>query len=319
MAIIPTTKGKIYAVVTEQGCTVSTGTGIVICSVEAGAQGYFVAPSNEVTVSDDAALVTATFKCALRTLRLLAGGDKLPVGYTQIAYLEATGTQYIDTGVFLTNEDYVTVDRMPLGLGTNTALFGAHAGGLNRYIHTEQCRINALNVTFWVGFGTLSDDFPVDALGMNRHTVNFGQTSLTAGNLTIAALNRSYMFTTSPLTCYLFGRNATNWTSHYIGRVYYFRINGKRKMRPAITPQGEPCMYDFISGQAFINIGEGEFIAGIDATAQINALLRNLPDLTGQEAKTLQIRLADSIRTEELEAYITNEGNNKNWLISHAA
>lgn len=318
--IINTQTGRTYAVTSTAGCSVTDAAGLTLCSVDAGTQGYFVATTNTATITgDDAAAVTMLFNNALRTLRLLAGGYKLPAGYTQLAYLESSGSQYIDTGVILTNEDIVTVDRMPLGRGATTALFGAHAGGQHRYIHTEQYSGSLQNILFWVGFGTLTSDFPVISLGMSRHTVNYGQTHLTAGDLTITALDRSFTFTTSPLTCYLFARNASNWDAHYIGRVYHFSIKGKRKMRPAITPQGEPCMYDFISGQAFVNIGEGDFIAGIDTTAQINTLLRNLPDLTGQEAKTLQIRLADSIRTEEMEAYITAQGNAKNWLISHAA
>lgn len=336
MAIIPTTKGKIYAVVTEQGCTVSTGTGIVICSVEAGAQGYFVAPSNEVTVSDDAALVTATFKCALRTLRLLAGGSKLlPSGYTTISYLEnAIANQGIYTNVFSIDAKIVEIKAQPKNM--QDVLFGQmpYVDGTRYYAtmgwesalgeHLLNARSPNRLVQYWqpdldffIGsprvyrFNTVDKTLTVDNIeGLIKsyaHTNKFNY-------LPFALLGLTYVKT--DLTYYIQSRVGT--------RCYYFKLSSaagelEANYLPCLDASGKPCMFDTVSKQAFYNAGTGDFIAGIDATAQIKTLLRNLPDLTGQEAKTLQIRLADSIRTEELEAYITNEGNNKNWLISHAA
>lgn len=62
--IINTTAGKTYAVTTQTDCTVSTPEGILIATCAAGEQTLFVAPSAEVEVSDDAAMVTESFKGA---------------------------------------------------------------------------------------------------------------------------------------------------------------------------------------------------------------------------------------------------------------
>lgn len=62
--IINTTAGKTYAVTPAADCTVSTPEGILIATCPAGGQTYFIAPCAEVEVSDDAALVTESFKGA---------------------------------------------------------------------------------------------------------------------------------------------------------------------------------------------------------------------------------------------------------------
>ena len=74
-----TTRGKTYAVTSANGCTVTTEDGTTLVEAEAGTQGYFVAVSGKVTLSDDSAIVTQVFKLApyqkLRLLGVVGGGD----------------------------------------------------------------------------------------------------------------------------------------------------------------------------------------------------------------------------------------------------
>ena len=65
-----TTPGKTYAVTSPNGCTVTTEDGLTLAEVEAGKQGYFVAVSGKVQLSDDAAVLTQVFSGAL-----IAGGN----------------------------------------------------------------------------------------------------------------------------------------------------------------------------------------------------------------------------------------------------
>lgn len=62
--IISTTPGKSYAVTTAVDCTVTTPEGVLIASCPAGEQTLFVAPTMEIQISDDSALVTESFKGA---------------------------------------------------------------------------------------------------------------------------------------------------------------------------------------------------------------------------------------------------------------
>lgn len=52
-----TIAGKVYAVSSDTGCDVIAA-GVTLCHADAGVQTVFVAPSGEVTVTDDAAFVT---------------------------------------------------------------------------------------------------------------------------------------------------------------------------------------------------------------------------------------------------------------------
>lgn len=327
MITIDTTTGKVYAVTTTNGCDVATTDGVPICSVEAGAQGYFVAPSNEVTVSDDAALVTATFKCALRTLRLLAGGSKLlPAGYSQIAYLESsTGGEYLIVDTLVDDNFGLIYDFEVTKLVTNGFPLDNQVLAASSW---RSYRITGYNGCRWYNNAyTMPEEGRVlwKCNFLNNRKISrfqYDPKLFTEKDLPIqnAIPINSFCF------CGVFQHRTDGSVARHDGA--YIRIHEiqmsygsdiVRALVPAFDNTGKPCMFDTVSKQSYYNAGSGYFIVGIDATAQIKTLLRNLPDLTGQEAKTLQIRLADSIRTEELEAYITNEGNNKNWLISHAA
>lgn len=68
--IIDTTPGRTYAVTSPNGCTVTTEDGLTLATVAAGAQGYFVAVSGKVLLSDEAAVLTQVFSGAL-----IAGGN----------------------------------------------------------------------------------------------------------------------------------------------------------------------------------------------------------------------------------------------------
>lgn len=92
-----TTIGKMYAVTSAAGCTVTTPDGLPICTVEAGTQGYFTAPTSTVEVDDDAALLTATFKRAASALGLLGGGVDKWLKYAECttrAELQAINADY---------------------------------------------------------------------------------------------------------------------------------------------------------------------------------------------------------------------------------
>ena len=55
---VQTIRERIYEVVATQTCTVTTPDGTLICVVEPGSPGSFVAPTFSVEVSDEAACVT---------------------------------------------------------------------------------------------------------------------------------------------------------------------------------------------------------------------------------------------------------------------
>lgn len=101
-----TTKaGRLYGVCSAGECIVTDAeTGFVLATIDGTKQEAFIAPGSLVYVSDDAAVVTEVFKLApcrgvVAMMLLRAAGGWLPAGYTELEYIEANGTQYINTGI----------------------------------------------------------------------------------------------------------------------------------------------------------------------------------------------------------------------------
>lgn len=325
---INTQTGRTYAVTSTSGCSVTDAAGLTLCTVDAGTQGYFVATGNTATVTgDDAAAVTLLFNNALRKLRLLAGGSKLlPAGFSVLAYLESsTGGQYLVVDTLVDDNygliyDFQVIKSVTNGFPLDNQVPGDTGWRSYRIYENGGCK--------WY-----SSDYNMPANGrvlwkcnfLNKRKISrfqyapelFTEKDLPIQNaLPINSFGFCGVF--EHRTDGSFIRHYSAWLKiHGIQTSYGSAIT--HALVPALDNTGTPCMYDKVSKQPYYNAGSGYYIAGIDTTAQITTLLRNLPDLTGQEAKTLQIRLADSIRTEEMEAYITAQGNSKNWLISHAA
>lgn len=346
---INTQTGRTYAVTSTAGCTVTDANGLTLCTVDAGTQGYFVATGNTATVTgDDAAAVTLLFNAALRKLRMLAGGSKLlPSGYTTISYLESPGTADSTANAYFSLPINATPGVDDLKIQTQHFFPVAptraqiEGGGVNRcYLSTLGLSVIYDPPKVFISFDGVTNSLDGGAYSdvnlFSDATFGVWQTYETHRGLSSISLMENGIIKTSftpiwgsnlPATTAMgvFGRLALDGYSFFslFGRkkTYKLWVNNELKhdLVPCVNPNGEVCFYNLIAKAYIANSGTVPFIAGIDSTAQIKTLLRNLPDLTGQEAKTLQIRLADSIRTEEMEAYITAQGTAKNWLISHAA
>ena len=101
MQTVKTIPGKTYAVESAGEVIITnTETGAIAAQGDGSGQVLFTACANSYEVSDDTAKVVALFKLAPRLkLTLLQGvaGGWLPAGFTELEYLESSGTQYIST------------------------------------------------------------------------------------------------------------------------------------------------------------------------------------------------------------------------------
>lgn len=127
--------------------------------------------------------------------------------------------------------------------------------------------------------------------------------------------------TTQMLTCFGTGVNDNGGTWPMLGQKQWFKfwLNGElqRNLVPSLSPTGTPCMFDTVTRKPFYNSGTGSFIAGIDNQAQLDNMLRKLPNRTGQAAGTLTVRLADELKTSENLAKL-DAMSAKNWTITQA-
>lgn len=185
-------------------------------------------------------------------------GPLLPDGYTQLEYIQSSGSQYINTG-FKPNQDTkisITVD-FPLSgtswlyggrtsAGSNSLGFLCEGG--NHYRFDYASSINEL-ATKPTGKFTIDSD-------KNKCYIN-GELVLTA----------TYTTFTSPVNMYIFNNNNNGSLSGgSSAKLYNCSIydNGVliRNFIPCKNASGTVGLYDSVNNQFYQNAGTGTFIAG---------------------------------------------------------
>lgn len=246
----------------------------------------------------------------------LGASDGLPSGYTQVTYLESSGTQYVDTGVIINNASWVRCRFRVLTGHSFGFVFGAR--------YTANGKAHALyldSTTTWAQYGNQGSTtaFP-------KWHFNVDNCLEAKGNVW-KINNMTYIFNneifSAPGACWLFRLNQTASVDSrmFVGRIYEFSVlNGAEKcfLIPAVTPKGLPCMWDKISRQPLNNAGSGQFTVGIETQDQLNKLLHSLPDYSNEETHVLTIRLGGNLKTEAQDDYIDSMASTKNWNIAYA-
>lgn len=195
-------------------------------------------------------------------LRKIGSGtiQTLPVGYTQLDYLESSGTQYLDTGIILTNQDLVTI-KFSNSLNESYSIFGANDG-------TYRCQF----------FYNARSRYIRNFTTVNEHMLISGQVEYgTADTYYLDLKNRKYKQgtgnwvddtnayqATPQLSAFLFAQNNSGEASG-IGtmRIYEYSVsrNGKeiQHLIPAKNSSNVVGMYDIVTNTFLTNQGTGTF------------------------------------------------------------
>lgn len=184
----------------------------------------------------------------------------LPSGYTQLEYLQSTGTQYIDTGFKPNQNTRVVCKTVCQVSSTANWVFGARtSSSSNQYTF-----LGASAGTYASGFATAAVNFP-SSLNTTKPIVvdkNKTVTTINGGN---AVTNTSATFT-APVNLALFAVNTNGTISYGKVKLYYVQIydNGTliRNMVPVKNSSGTLGMYDTVNGVFYANVGSGTFSAG---------------------------------------------------------
>ena len=183
----------------------------------------------------------------------------LPDGYTELEYIQSTGTQYINTGVQPNQNTRVTATAFLTPSDVGTWLFGARNAasdstfGFLTYENAYRSDYNTdQNKTIPAAY---SDPFEIDK-NKNQTQIN-GETEATSS---VGTFQCNY-----PLI--LFANNTGGSISGGgSGKIYQLSIydNGTmaRMFIPCINPDGEIGLYDAANGQFYGNSGTGVFIGG---------------------------------------------------------
>lgn len=194
--------------------------------------------------------------------RSMMGGEKLPYD-AEIEYLESSGTQWIDTGIYPTNTIVAKLKFMNLK-STSSVIFGMYDGennsyryfnyGENSYFDTgEGVRKNRLNTN---NIKIHPNEIYEIELG-NKYIKNIITDTIEYGTV--------YNFTFNK-TLTLNNYNNNNFSKN---RWYHVEIFDNTTLILNLIPvriSTRGYMYDKVSKQLFGNSGTGEFILGPDVT-----------------------------------------------------
>ena len=187
----------------------------------------------------------------------------VPDGYTQLEYIQSTGTQWINTNYFPNNNTGVKTKIQFDSVENYEALCFGGASGDNRgfegfvwnggmsfiygdYIHVKHVSLNDFLEIDW-----------------DKNVLNY---KINNGNITNYVFPVQTFVEQNPMRIFALSRS-----SHVFGntkiKIYYFKIYDDNVLIYNFIParrnsDGVVGMFDSVSGQFFTNSGNGNFVAG---------------------------------------------------------
>lgn len=199
------------------------------------------------------------------TTPMAAEAVALPAGYTQVEYLQSSGTQYIDTGFKPNQDTRIVIDFTALTASVNAYAYGMRGDSA----HNFNPRFGAVfkNASVRVDYGndngvTLPLTLTVGGhykLDQNKNVCALNASTATNSTATFQCPNPAYLFAINE------GGTAKYFATVklYSGQVY---DNGAliRNFVPARNASGTLGLYDTVNGAFYTNKGSGTFTAGAD-------------------------------------------------------
>ena len=195
--------------------------------------------------------------------------EKLPQGFSRVEYLESTGTQYIDTGVMLTNNHTVEFTYQAT---SNTqyakGFYGClqNNGGSNRPRHGMITRTSSVSNPGKIeyGYGTNNNNIVGSALNSSKHTVKQEKNILYVDG-TLVNTFATTAFTQTVSAYFGHFRYSATYTPA-LAKYYYSKWwDGNTLVRdfiPVIDANGVGCWYDRVNEEVYYSESDEDFVAG---------------------------------------------------------
>lgn len=198
-------------------------------------------------------------------------------GYTELEYIESSGTQYIDTGFKLNNNSRVIIEYMitqyPTNFSSGITTFGARYAYNNTQfmVYSPINRATSMAITygsyaqFKEVYNILNNKITID---MNKNVANWS-----VGSDSYSKTFTSYTFQTQG-NCYIFKTNYYNEYPNTNGldpnqtdgkmRFYSMKIYDNGVLVRDYIPvcrnyDFKPGLYDIVNQVFYTNAGSGEF------------------------------------------------------------
>ena len=204
-----------------------------------------------------AALTSAGYP--VKVTPVLKGSSRVPAGYTEVEWIQSSGTQYIDSGVTETSDMAVSC-HFDVDTVASDYLFGSQQNSAN-LSYNGIFKNNMLEYNYSeIGFTAANSiELAEEVTGStNNIAINGVSHTLSTG-------------TPQNVSMLIFGiRRNTGAMRPYGGKakLRYFKIkkgsNTVRNFVPCKNPDGAVGLYDLIGGEFYGNSGTGAFTAGAD-------------------------------------------------------
>lgn len=212
----------------------------------------------------DGVFIPRNFRNYTETTYQMVEKKKLPDGYTQVEYIESTGTQYIDTEIEPNQDTKVVIDALYTQDSNASFLFGSDAGSA-----TKSFGFGAANGNLRIAYNNVSTYFANGLSFANKIHVVVDKNVATINNQ--YSVSGTYATFEPNYSVWLFGNNrqGTLYGGKDGTRIYSCEIYDNdtivRDFVPCIKGEGTDSvagLYDLVNGVFYTNAGTGVFSIG---------------------------------------------------------
>ena len=184
----------------------------------------------------------------------------LPEGYTEVDYLQSSGTQYIDTGRKLTQDSDITIDFIIIDrLDSDAGILGSRESPSKNNLALFKQRSDRLFVGDFSAYPKYRFTTPSS---LNRIKIRMNKAGVWVNDILKKSWSDIANFET-PTNGLIFDVGNNNWAGNKaIMRLYSYTDGSAQQLVPCLDTSGIPCLYDLISKTAFYNQGSGSFTWG---------------------------------------------------------
>ena len=190
----------------------------------------------------------------------------LPEGYTQLNYIQSTGTQYIDTGIKPNQDTSIEIEAIPSAVG-ETYLgegFCPYAAGVSNndsafecYISQDQYEFDYDGQIVYLATAAVGDVLEI------KHSKN--EVLLTINGTDVYTNTFEYKSFECPYTLTLFARHRAS-IAYSKGKIKKCKIESGgtlvRNFVPCKNASGVIGLFDIINNTFYTNAGTGTFVGG---------------------------------------------------------
>ena len=190
-----------------------------------------------------------------------APDSRLPSEYTELTYIQSSGTQYIDTGLKPNQNTRIVMHVNPISITADAWAFGGrNSDGTNgKGVFFRYSSERLWNAVYYEGSGSVRKSFSGISSTADLN-IDYDKNTCTINGVSVNFTANTFQsnFNLALLACL-----AGGVTGHLSAKLYSCQIydNGTlvRDFKPCISASGEVGLFDMVNRRFYGNAGTGVF------------------------------------------------------------